>query len=69
MGNRIYFLVPEISSTLQFCDDCLACNTTINTRIGPSLPFTDVHLSTGRVGGGGVLAEPPIGEWQAPIDM
>ena len=33
------------------------------------LPFTDVHLPTGRMGGRGVLPEPPIGQRQAAVDM
>jgi len=32
-------------------------------------PFADIHLSTGRVGGGGVLAEPAIRKREPPVDM
>lgn len=41
----------------------------IDYNVGPLLPFTNIHLSTGGVGGGGVLTEPTVREWQAPIDM
>ena len=32
-------------------------------------PFADIHLSTGWVGGGGVLAEAAIGKGEPPVDV
>ena len=61
--QNIFFDIEVIETAWSRC-------LSIRYNVGPSsLPLTHIHLSAGGVGGGGVLAEPPIREWQAPIDM
>jgi len=38
-------------------------------RASGLFPFADIHLSTRRVGGRGVLAEATIGKGKPPIDV